>query len=79
MAGSGLHAGGTCRMGSGEDDKNAVVDSKLKVIGINGLRVVDLSVMPNITNSNSQAAAYVIAEKASNMILQEYENRKDEL
>ncbi len=79
MAGSGLHAGGTCRMGRGERDKKAVVDSKLKVIGIDGLRVVDLSIMPDITNTNTQAAAYVIGEKAGEMILTEWNTKKDEL
>lgn len=79
MAGSGLHGGGTCRMGQGEGDPKAVVDSKLKVIGIEGLRVVDLSIMPDITNSNTQAAAYVIGEKAADMILTEWNAKKDEL
>lgn len=79
MAGSGLHAGGTCRMGRGEEDKNAVVDSKLKVIGIEGMRVVDLSIMPDITNANTQAAAYVIGEKAAEMIFTEWNVKKDEL
>ncbi len=79
MAGAGLHGGGTCRMGSGKNDPRAVVDSKLKVIGIDGIRVVDLSIMPDITNANTQAAAYVIGEKAADMILTEWKIKKDEL
>jgi len=69
QAQSGIHAGGTCRMGNGKD---AVVDVRLKVIGIEGLRVVDMSVVPQVTNANTHAVAYVIAEKAAEMIKEDW-------
>ncbi|CAL8091968.1 unnamed protein product [Orchesella dallaii] len=67
-----LHASGTCAMGSGAEDPLAVLDSKLRVIGIRGLRVVDASIMPTIPRANLQAAVYAIAEKASDMILEQW-------
>ena len=51
-------------------DKSAVVDDKLRVHGIAGLRVADCSIMPEIVSGNTNAPAIMIGEKASDLILQ---------
>ncbi|MCZ8097650.1 MAG: choline dehydrogenase [Burkholderiales bacterium] len=65
---SAYHPCGTCRMGAG-DDPGAVVDPRLSVIGVEGLRVADTSIIPTITTGNLNAPAIMIGEKASDLIL----------
>ncbi len=62
------HPTGTCKMGDGPD---AVVDDRLRVHGIRGLRVADCSIMPEIVSGNTNAPAIMIGEKASDLMLED--------
>ena len=63
-----FHPTSTCRMGS---DNRAVVDSQLRVHGVEGLRVADCSVMPSVISGNTNAPAVMIGEKCAHMILED--------
>ena len=64
---SAYHPSCTCKMGS-PDDPFAVVDPETRVIGVEGLRVVNSSIMPSITNGNLNAPTIMIGEKAADLI-----------
>ncbi|EED68754.1 GMC family oxidoreductase N-terminal domain-containing protein [Comamonas testosteroni] len=66
--GSGHHASGSCRMGDAADPLS-VVTSDLRVKGVQGLRVIDASVMPHLVSGNTNAASVVIGDKGADLVL----------
>ena len=66
---SSFHISGTCKMGP-DSDSEAVVDQRLKVRGVEGLRVVDASVMPDVVRANTNVTTMMIAERAADFIKQ---------
>lgn len=71
------HPVGTCKMSN--NDKKAVVDSRLRVHGIPNLRVADASIMPNIVSSNTNAPSIMIGEKCADFIKDDWKIERDEL
>ncbi|MFM6832720.1 MAG: GMC oxidoreductase, partial [Novosphingobium sp.] len=69
MIEAGLHGTGTCQMGT--DQANSVTDARCRVHGIDGLRVVDCSIMPTPVSGNTNGPAIAVAQRAAELILED--------
>lgn len=78
MATTIYHPVGTCKMGP-SSDKEAVVDSRLRVHGVPNLRVIDASIMPTIVSANTNAASIMIGEKGADLVTEDWNAQRDEL
>lgn len=65
------HPVGTCKMGP-EWDREAVVDPRLRVYGVGGLRVIDASIMPTIPSGNTNAPAIMVGEKGADLVKEDW-------
>ncbi|EFX84143.1 hypothetical protein DAPPUDRAFT_100066 [Daphnia pulex] len=72
------HPAGTCKMGKA-GDPTAVVDARLKVYGIKGLRVIDCSIMPNVVSGNTNAPTIMIGERGSDLIKEDWPHNKEDV
>jgi choline dehydrogenase len=77
MGVSGYHAVGTCKMGQ-DDNPHAVVNARLRVRGVEALRVVDCSIMPTTVSGNTNAPAMAVAWRAADLILQDAARRGED-
>ena len=68
------HMCGTVKMGK-PDDVNACVDEDCRVRGVQGLRVVDMSIVPSVPNAHTQAVAYVVGATAAEKLIAEYQGQ----
>ena len=68
-AGTLFHPSGTCAMGP--DPASAVVDARLRVHGLEGLRVIDASVFPRVTSGNTNAPAIMVGERGAELVLED--------
>ena len=73
FSGTCYHPGGTCKMAP-DCDPMGVVDNRLRVRNVKGLRVADVSILPLLNSGHTQAPAYAIGEKVAHMILQDTSN-----